>query len=278
MRVYPRPMSTGYRIAEVARRSGFTPATLRYYEEIGLLPLPERTAAGYRTYDDRTLERLAFISRAKELGCTLDEIGDLSTAWDGGQCGPVQDRLRTVVQAKLGAARGRITELITLTAELEVATSALERHRPDGPCDERCGCAAVPGPDVVPVELIGMLHGAVAEPAIACTLNAEALQARLDDWRRVLAFVTARTPVPGGVRLDLGAQTSLPDVARLAAAEQACCAFFSFALTIDGRCAGLEVRSCAEGLPFVHALFGAPGEGQRRTGPSSAPPSPRAIC
>ena len=51
-----------YRIKEIADRSGFTPPTLRYYEEIGLLPAPARTSSGYRTYDDTTLTRLAFIA------------------------------------------------------------------------------------------------------------------------------------------------------------------------------------------------------------------------
>ena len=82
------------RIKEVAERSGFSAPTLRYYEEIGLLPEPARTAAGYRIYDETTVERLAFIARAKQLGCSLEEIADLTMAWDGGRCGPVQDRLR----------------------------------------------------------------------------------------------------------------------------------------------------------------------------------------
>ena len=89
MRVYARLASTTYKINEVAKRSGFTPATLRYYEEVGLVPLPTRTEAGYRMYDDRALERLAFIARAKQLGCTLEETADLVVAWEGGQCGPI---------------------------------------------------------------------------------------------------------------------------------------------------------------------------------------------
>ena len=71
-------VSTSYKIKEVADRSGFTAATLRYYEEIGLLPEASRTPAGYRLYDDGTLDRLAFIARAKQLGCTLEEI---ATRW-----------------------------------------------------------------------------------------------------------------------------------------------------------------------------------------------------
>ena len=87
-------MSAGLKIKEVADASGFTTATLRYYEQIGLLPEASRTAAGYRVYDQRTLDRLAFIARAKQLGCSLEEIAGLTTAWDGGQCGPVQEQLR----------------------------------------------------------------------------------------------------------------------------------------------------------------------------------------
>ena len=65
-------MTTGYRITDVAERTGFTPATLRYYEQIGFLPASTRTAAGYRVYDDSGLDRLGFVARAKQLGCTLE--------------------------------------------------------------------------------------------------------------------------------------------------------------------------------------------------------------
>ena len=71
-----------YRIAEVSRLTGFTPTALRYYEDAGVLAPPERTAAGYRTYDDRAVERLRLVARAKELGCTLEEIAWLVEAWD----------------------------------------------------------------------------------------------------------------------------------------------------------------------------------------------------
>lgn len=143
-------MSTSYQIKDVAERSGFSTATLRYYEEIGLLPEASRTPAGYRVYDDNTLDRLAFIARAKQLGCSLDEIADLTVAWDGSQCGPVQDRLRSVVADKLAVARNQIVELTTLISALELAATALAIHRPDGPCDDACGCVtAGPGEDEV---------------------------------------------------------------------------------------------------------------------------------
>ncbi len=72
---------TAYRISEVAEKSGFSPATLRYYEQIGVVPATARNEAGYRIYDERSLGRLAFVARAKQLGLSLDEAGDLAQLW-----------------------------------------------------------------------------------------------------------------------------------------------------------------------------------------------------
>ena len=93
---------------------------------------------------------------------------------------------------------------------------------------------------------------------IACTLDAGALGSRLEEWRGVLGFVRARTPVDGGVRLELDPSAPLPEITRLAAAEQDCCRFFSFALTINRRGPALEVRAADDALPVLHALFGVP--------------------
>src|SRR4029079_2646365 len=115
-----------YRIAEVAERTGFSTSTLRYYEEIGLLPSAERTAAGYRLYDDRAIERLTFIARAKQLGCTLEEITDLAEAWDSNECAPIKHRLRALVAAKLADTEARIAELTTFAKELRATARTLE--------------------------------------------------------------------------------------------------------------------------------------------------------
>jgi MerR family transcriptional regulator, copper efflux regulator len=133
-----------YRIAEVAQRTGFSAPTLRYYEDIGVLPPAERTPAGYRLYDDRAIERLDFIARAKRLGCTLDEITDLAEAWDSNECAPVKHRLRAIVAAKLAATEARVTELTTFAAELRRTATVLESAPLDGPCDETCGCVRGP--------------------------------------------------------------------------------------------------------------------------------------
>jgi MerR family transcriptional regulator, copper efflux regulator len=241
-------MST-YRIADVAERSGFTPATLRYYEDIGLMAPVARTEAGYRLYDDASLERLRFIARAKQLGCTLDEITDLATAWDGGECGPVQDRLRATVDAKVSEAHARIAALTSFTADLRRAAATLSAHRPDGPCDDDCGCTT---------------HARSDHPPVACTLGAGEMSTRLAEWnaileekQEVLQGVTARHPVEDGVRLEFGPNADVAELARLAAAEQRCCRFFDFALVIDARGVALEVHAPPDAADVVAALFGA---------------------
>jgi len=261
MKVHDGPVgSTGYQIKEVAERSGFTAATLRYYEEIGLLPKAERTPSGYRSYDDRVLQRLAFIARAKQLGCTLEEITDLTTAWEGGSCGPIQDRLRAVVADKLRNAQSQIVELMTLTSELQAAAASLERHRPEGPCDETCGCvrestAAAPATSAA-VELIAKPSPSVAAP-IACTLHPTQLRGRLEDWQSLLSHASGRELIDGGVRVALSPGAPLDELMRLVAAEQDCCQFFRFAITVDERGVALEVTAPEDARILVETVFGA---------------------
>ncbi len=256
-------VSTGYKIKEIADRSGFTAATLRYYEEIGLLPEATRTPAGYRLYDNHTLDRLAFIARAKQLGCTLDEIADLTVAWDGGRCRPVQDRLRAVVADKLATAHLQIIELTTLICELERAATMLEMHRPDGPCDDNCGCIADSSDtaEVVtrqPVTLGKKPDHDEVDVPIACTLGSQSMRGRLDEWQRLLEHVVRREPIERGLRATFGGATPLDELMRLAAAEQDCCQFFTFAITVDTRGVALEARAPDDALPVLQSLFGTP--------------------
>jgi MerR family transcriptional regulator, copper efflux regulator len=256
-------MTTGLKIKEVADASGFTPATLRYYEQIGLLPEASRTPAGYRLYDQRTLYRLAFIARAKQLGCSLDEITGLTTAWDGGQCGPIQDQLRQLVAGKIAAAQNQIAELATFTAELQQAATALERHRPDGACDADCGCVSEPDSTQATAATIQFVNlttkpAIAGEPAIACTLTAESMKGRIADWQTLLAHVERREDIDGGVRSVFAASVPIGELMRLVAAEQDCCQFFRFAITVDTRGIALEVRAPEDARPIVESMFGTP--------------------
>jgi hypothetical protein len=97
-----------------------------------------------------------------------------------------------------------------------------------------------------------------ATPPIACALQPGSMAGRMDDWDRLVGFVTARWATDSGVRLEFAPQAPIDEVARLAAAEQDCCSFLSFSLTVDGRGVALEVRAPDYALPIVHALFGTP--------------------
>src|SRR5437899_7907104 len=74
-----REPDSATRIGELAAEFGLNPKTLRYYEQIDLLPAPRRTPAGYRLYDAADRERLAFILKARTIGLTLEEIGGILT-------------------------------------------------------------------------------------------------------------------------------------------------------------------------------------------------------
>ena len=69
-------------IGKLGEAAGVKVPTVRYYEEIGLLPQPERSAGNQRLYGRRTLERLSFIRHARELGFPLGAIRDLLSLAD----------------------------------------------------------------------------------------------------------------------------------------------------------------------------------------------------
>ena len=64
-------------IGNLAKATGTKVVTIRYYEQIGLLPEPARTEGNYRTYTDEHMRRLRFIRRCRDLGFTLDQVREL---------------------------------------------------------------------------------------------------------------------------------------------------------------------------------------------------------
>jgi DNA-binding transcriptional MerR regulator len=250
-----------HRISELARRTGFTASTLRYYEQVGLLH-SERSSAGYRLYGEDAVARLRFIARSKQLGLPLDDIRELVSGWDEGMCASVKARLSSLVTAKTAEVRQRVVELTELGDELGLALAALTGPTPPGPCDDSCGCSRAPTSATPPVD-VGMPQPrgeVVAELGpIACTLDADEQHDRGEQWAALLASATSRTPIPGGMRVQFPPQPGLAGkLAELAAVEQQCCTFFMFTLEITAEAVALDVRSPAEAADLVTAVFGPP--------------------
>lgn len=250
----------GLSISKVAERTGFSPSALRFYESAGLVT-PARTAAGYRAYDEASIETLRFIARAKRLGLSLDEISDLVTLFDGRRCGPVQDHLRALFRAKLDGAREQVATLDAFTGELERAAARLDVHTPDGPCDADCGCTADPAGEVVPAPVLLGRTPRPARPAevpIACTLGAADVQTRIADWHHALRSATRRDATARGVRVELPRNTPLGPLATLIEAEQTCCRFLSFTLTVGLDAVTLGITGPAGAEAIIDELTGLP--------------------
>ena len=106
--------------AELARRTGCNLETIRYYENIRMMPDPPRTAAGYRVYEAEHVSRLKFILRARELGFSIEETRGLLRLVDGGDqtCAEVKERTErhlADVRAKIADLQ-RIEDVLSTTA------------------------------------------------------------------------------------------------------------------------------------------------------------------
>ena len=119
---------------------------IRYYEDIGLVPPPPRSASGYRDYEPTALERLAFIRAAQAVGLSLGEIRGIVGLRDEGEtpCSHVLDLLRT----RSAELNRRIAELRTLRAELDRLVARAEGLDP-ADCDPGRICHLV-GPVSAP--------------------------------------------------------------------------------------------------------------------------------
>lgn len=116
---------TSFKIGEVAKLTGVGIETLRFYEKIGLVDRPSRTASGYRVFDATIIDRLAFIKKAQVLGFTLDEIRELIAHKRAGEnpCGHV----RTKVKSRLAELDERIRQMTFYRDELAAELKQWEK-------------------------------------------------------------------------------------------------------------------------------------------------------
>ncbi len=124
-------------IGEVATEVGLTPKTLRYYEDEGLLPPPDRTPAGYRDYEPEAVDRLRFIRRAQSAGLRLRQIREILDIRDGGR--PPCEHVAELIEDRLAEVERRIGEL-ERTRELlhDLAARADEVDPTDCGSEEIC--------------------------------------------------------------------------------------------------------------------------------------------
>lgn len=127
---------SGLKIGDLAERTGTNSPTIRYYEEVGLLPRPDRQEGNQRRYSEDDVRRLTFIRRCRDFGFSIEQVRTLVAL--------VQDRSRTcleardLAQAHLAKVRAKLREL----RELERGIAGFVES-----CNIKC--AGGPGPDCV---------------------------------------------------------------------------------------------------------------------------------
>jgi MerR family copper efflux transcriptional regulator len=117
-------------IGQIAKKTGMAAKTIRYYEQIGVLPVPGRTASGYRLYDELGVERLRFIRRARALGLPLHQLKALTTTLCSRPGTGFRPQLLALVREQLAAVKERVAELELHQQQLEEVVQRIETSAP----------------------------------------------------------------------------------------------------------------------------------------------------
>jgi DNA-binding transcriptional MerR regulator len=126
-------------IGQLARATGVAPKTIRYYEQVGLLPAPRRSATGYRQYARRDVHRLLFMRRARALGLSLRSLKTLTAELDRAPGLSMRPRLQRLVTEHLHAVRQQIADCQLLEQQLEQVLQRLQTMPPTAPAED-CRC------------------------------------------------------------------------------------------------------------------------------------------
>lgn len=117
------------RIGELAKTVDVNVETIRYYQRIGLLALPEKPYGGMRSYDDEDLQRLRFIRRAQQLGFSLEDIRELLEL-SSSDC----KRVEKLAAEKLSVVKARLTELRRIESILTTTVERCASRKGKQPC------------------------------------------------------------------------------------------------------------------------------------------------
>jgi len=119
-------------ISQAARATGISPKMIRYYERAGLLGRVRRSSAGYRTYDEADLHTLRFVRRSRDLGFTVQQIGELVSLWRNTQRSSAT--VKALVSKHMGDLETKIAELAAMSRTLaHLADNCHGDDRPDCP-------------------------------------------------------------------------------------------------------------------------------------------------
>jgi MerR family transcriptional regulator, copper efflux regulator len=130
-----RPLTVG----QLARATGVPAKTIRYYEQVGVLPVPRRSATGYRQYSHHDVHRLLFIRRARALGLSLVNLKALTAELDSGECLTMRPRLHALVTEQLRTVQQQIAEFQLLERQLAQVLQRLQTAAPT-PHADGCRC------------------------------------------------------------------------------------------------------------------------------------------
>ncbi len=132
-------MARMFTIGQVAKAAGVPAKTIRYYEDVGVLPRTARSVNGYRQYGDREVDCIRFVRRARGLGLSLEQVRKLTAVLHGDSGTRMRPILRALVGTQLSAVRQHRGELRLLQRQLEDVQRRLRRRAPasrNGAC--RC--------------------------------------------------------------------------------------------------------------------------------------------
>jgi MerR family transcriptional regulator, mercuric resistance operon regulatory protein len=117
------------RIGELARTVDVNVETIRYYQRIGLLELPEKPYGGMRSYNDQDLQRLRFIRRAQHLGFSLEDIRELLEL-SSSDC----ERVEELAAQKLSQVKGKLRQLRRIEWTLTKTVEQCAKRKSNQPC------------------------------------------------------------------------------------------------------------------------------------------------
>ena len=119
-------------IGSASKMSGITAKTIRYYEQVGLIPPAGRAANGYRDYDKKDVQVLRFIKRSRSLGFSVEEVSNLLDLWLNG--GRASADVKSIATKHIAEIEEKIIEMQSIVGTLKNLTKCCHGDdRPDCP-------------------------------------------------------------------------------------------------------------------------------------------------